>query len=65
MKIKYIKFIRYDGTLDDSHNKETIIYEDRNSKPIKIIYMPNTKWKTLAFNSLKHLFSHDIENYIV
>lgn len=61
MKINKITLIEWLGTFDE---KEYTILDSSSHKPINIIYMPNSSWKSLIFNALEHLFSFNKKPFI-
>ena len=62
MKIQSITL----SSQDDSflNKKEPIVFSGLENKKINIFFMPNSAWKSLIFNALKHLFSFDKSKFI-
>lgn len=62
MKIQSITLSSQDNSF--LNKKEPIIFSGLENKKINIFFMPNSAWKSLIFNSLKHLFSFDKSKFI-
>ena len=63
MKIKSIKISSQQYNIFEKI-RNPISFQNLSNKKINIFFMPNSSWKSLIFNTLKHLFSFDKSKFI-